>query len=248
MIAGTGGSEVRGGKPGLPAGPETHDLVARRSRPMAVADLVAWGTLAAMTAAALVYCLAFGSSIPTHNTAEFLVPVFSGYRPFALKWLLEDPGYSTLLHKTVMFLIWGLTGRNFMAFQVVNVLLLAGVSALMMIAARIIRGHGAITDAVIPLAFLRLGQSELLLHIGLWESVWVILLAVVLFAIVRQRGVPGSPWSLLAGVAVILLPLNGYLCIAVTPPLIVWLAWLGLPDRQRGIPLITGGGAGLYFS
>ena len=95
----------------------------------------------------------------------------------------------------------------------------------MILLARRLRGWTSITDAVLPLSILNIGQSESFL-IGLALTLilpaWISYELIV--AMCRTSQSPGWWPSLLVGGLLVLLPLSGGSGMVMLPPLMLWLA------------------------
>ena len=144
---------------------------------------------------------------------------------------------------------------DFRATMVFDTLILAAVTAGMILAARKIRGgRTSLADAFFPLLLLHLGQWDNL--VWAWQIQFVlptVLACVLLLVIVGSPMPPAGGTAIAAALAVVSLPLAGANGLVLTPAL---AAWLVCATRGRGIPAgrLAGGGAllacvlcGVYF-
>ena len=114
---------------------------------------------------------------------------------------------------------------DFRAGLYLNAGLLSTASASMILLARRLRGWTSITDAVLPLSILNIGQSENFLigfALNLILTAWISYELIV--AMCRTSQSPGWWPSLLVGGLLVLLPLSGGSGMAMLPPLMLWLA------------------------
>lgn len=201
------------------------------------AVLLVWGTWALMLLAALAFVGKYGSNVP-HSDDWFLVPVLSGEQPVTAGWVWAPHAEHRIpLARLTQVALYRLTGCDFRAGMFFQVCVLGILSAVMIRAARALRGWTAYTDVFFPLVWLNWGNCRSLLWS--WQVAFLILVAlvsVVLLVMVRRGSRPGAKAALLAGLCLVLLPLCGPTGLVFVPPFTVWLAWVGAGLRRSPEP------------
>ena len=106
---------------------------------------------------------------------------------------------------------------------------LAAVAAAMMLGARRLRGKTSYADAFFPLMFLHLGHWDNI--VWSWQMQFVLATALtcvlLLVIVVYGRGDLSTGPSVVAGVALMALPLAGATSLVFGPPLALWVALAG---------------------
>ena len=188
-----------------------------------VSDFIVWSVWAVMLLAALACIARWGRNIPLAED-WLMVPALTGHEPSIPDWLwAQNNEHRVALPKLVYLGLLFITA-DFRSGMVVSALLLAALSAALILAARRIRGGTvSITDVVFPVA---------LLHIGNWENlVWgwqlqfvlsVALTGTILVAMVRDP-LPTRTTLATAAVALLLLPLSGANGLILTLALAPWM-------------------------
>ncbi len=189
-----------------------------------------WTVWAAMVFVAL-FCVArYGRNVPLAEDWT-MVPALTGHEPRPLEWLWSQNNEHRVPLPRILYLgLLKLTGGDFRAGMVANVLCIAGLAAAAIAVARKLRGsRTAYTDAFFPLVLLHLGHWENLLWS--WQLQFVTSVALsggLLLLIVAHRAPMGTKAAVLAGTALVLLPLaggNGLVFVPVLAPLLVWYGW-----------------------
>jgi hypothetical protein len=178
--------------------------------------------------AALALVASCGTNVPYSDEWEE-VPVLTGEQPLNAAWLWSQHlDHRIPLAKLIWIGLLQLTGHDFRAGMVLNVLALAALALALVLTARALRGWTSYSDAFLPLAVLNPGQYENFLWS--WQVAFVcstVLAGTVLVVIVRNKG-PLSPGAAaLAGACVLLLPLVGANGLALVPALALWLGYAG---------------------
>src|SRR5262245_25563420 len=199
-----------------------------------------------MFAAAVVYIARFGRNVPFSDDWP-MVPLITGDQSVTTDWLWEQFNeHRWPLAKLTLLGLYRLTGGDFRAGMVFNVLVLGVLAAAMIGAARRLRGGTSYSDAFFPLLLLNWGHYENLL----WSTMVCFLLTIlliggVLLVIVAGRDPFGLRGAILAGVCVLLLPLCGALGLIYAAALVPWLVymsgrcWRSPGPRQRFIAGLT---------
>ena len=149
----------------------------------------------------------------------------TGHQSLSLQWAFSQHNEHRLF---IQKLILGTLYRAIPDFRVglyLNAGLLSTASASMILLARRLRGWTSVTDAVLPLSILNLGQSEsflLGLALTLILPAWISYELIV--AMCRTSQSPGWWPSLVVGGLLVLLPLSGGSGLVMLPPLMLWLA------------------------
>ncbi len=167
-----------------------------------------------------------------------LLGAATGQQPLTLDWLWSQHNEHRLLLPKLIYLGLGqLSGFDFRAGPLFNVLALSGLSLLLMLAVRATRGHTRITDAVFPLALLHWGQYlNLLWGFQVTYVTSVILvgsLLTVIFRCNRQLSLRGA---ILTAFCLVALALGGLEGLIYVPPIACWLVIVGINRWQSGEP------------
>jgi hypothetical protein len=204
------------------------------------ATLFVWSAWAAMTAGALAFIYAYGCNIPFLDEWD-LVGAVTGDQPVNLAWLWSQNNQHRIVLPRLIYvgLAW-LTASDFRAGMYFGGLTLSCLAAVLMVAARRLRGRTSYADASFPLA---------LLHAGHWENLlWsfqvafvasTLLSGALLLLILRSRTPLTWGTGLASGLCLVALPLCGAQGLPLVPPLALWLvawAWQGrrAPGRAPG--------------
>jgi hypothetical protein len=178
-----------------------------------------------------------GRNIPFEED-WLMVAAMTGHQPDLPSWLWSQNSEHRLpLPRLVNLAILRVTG-DFRATMVLDALLLGALVAGMILIARRLRGgRTSPADAFFPL---------LLLHLGNWDNlVWAwqiqfvlptVLAGVLLLVIVSRTRPPAPGIAILAGLALLGLPLSGANGLVFTPFLAGWLgysAWSARRDEPR---------------
>jgi len=187
-------------------------------------SVVVWSVWASVTLAAILYIQYYARNLPFYE--DFLiVPVMTGHEPLSLRWVTSQYAeHRPVIPKAILATMY----RAIPDFRVglfLNAGLVSVASASMILLARRLRGWTSITDAVLPLSILNIGQSECFLigfALNLMLTAWVSYALIV--ATCRASQSPGWWPSLLVGGLLVLLSLSGGSGVAMLPPLMLWLA------------------------
>ena len=168
------------------------------------------------------------------------VPALTGHEPDLARWLwAQNNEHRMPVARLLLLATLNAAGGDFRAGGLLNLMLLALGAAALIVFVRRVRGRAETADAFFPLLLLHFGHSNqvlfpnqimFVLSIGL-----VVLLGCVLFA-------PGSlthpPGACGAGMALLLLPLSGFIGLFFLPPLAAFLLYAGISCRRgwRGWP------------
>jgi hypothetical protein len=150
-----------------------------------------------------------------------LVPVMTGHQPVSLDWLWSQSNeHRPVISRLILIGLYRFIATDFRAGMYVNVAFLSAAAASMLLMARRVRGHTSLSDAVLPLSILNIGQAETLLisfALNLVLSAWIS------FELIAAVGLTGSRLALKLGLCLVLLPLCGGSGLVMLPPLVVWL-------------------------
>jgi hypothetical protein len=149
----------------------------------------------------------------------------TGHKPLSLRWAAEQANeHRPIISKAVLATLWHAI-PDFRSGLYLNAGLLSTASASLILLARRLRGWTSITDAVLPLSILNIGQSECLLigfALNMMLTAWISYELIVALCGTSQS--PGWWPSLLVGGLLVLLSLSGGSGMAMLPPLSLWLA------------------------
>jgi hypothetical protein len=203
--------------------------------------VVVWGVWATMTAAALGYVWSFARDVPWWDDWD-LVPVLSGHQPATAAWLWARHNEHLLpIPKLVHLALAAAGGADFRAGAYLNAATLAGAALALLLAARRLRGHTELADALFPLVLLHWGQYENLLwsfQVQFICSTTLFLIAVVVMVTARAHHLLWRGAAV--GACAVALPFCGVNGAVLVPALVLWLAgaavvsWRGqLPAARR---------------
>lgn len=182
----------------------------------------------------------------------FAVAPLTGQHPDIARWLWEQNNeHRTPLARAVLLVALYAAGGDFRAGQWLNLLLLAGTAAGLIVFARHQRGHTDPADAVFPLVLLNFGHSHQVLFAWQINFVLANLLPILIgCALVSRQSLASPGAARAAGIALPLLPLVGLNGILFVPPLAAFLAYAGFASWSgaRGWPVSRTRGAWLLCS
>ncbi len=188
-----------------------------------------------MSLVAMACVVAYGRNVPLSEDWT-LVPALTNHEPNLLEWLWsQNNEHRVPFPRLVLLGLLKLTGGDFRAGMVLNVLSLAGLAAMMILAARTVRGARTVyTDAFFPIVILHLGNWENLFWS--WQFTFVtsvVLIGGLLLFVATHRDPVPAPTALLAGVALVLLPLTGATGLVFVPVLALYMSARGLRQWRR---------------
>jgi hypothetical protein len=237
----------------------TISLLSLRKR---LASMFVWSIWALMFIGALAFVGVYGRNAPFWDDWEILVPALAGKQPITIAWLWETYHEHRLpLPKLILLGLGKLTDCDFRSGMFFNACVLGLLAAVMILAAKKLRGWTSYTDAVFPL---------ILLHWGHWANLsffftvhfisTTVLAGAVLSIIAGTRGPVTPRVAVLTTVCLLLLPLTGTTGLIFVPPLALWLVdssirrWRCRESQGRrdglfifGLAVVTMLLVGLYF-
>ena len=187
-------------------------------------SVVVWSVWAVVTLAAILYIWHYARNLPYMDDFA-MVPVMTGHESLSLRWAFSQHNEHRLVIPKVILATLYRAIPDFRVGLYLNAGLLSTASASMILLARRLRGWTSVTDAVLPLSILNIGQSEsflLGLALTLILPAWISYELIV--AMCRTSQSPGWWPSLVVGGLLVLLPLSGGSGMAMLPPLMLWLA------------------------
>ncbi|MDQ4142416.1 MAG: hypothetical protein M3198_01520 [Actinomycetota bacterium] len=197
-----------------------------------------WGVWAALSLVALACLALYTRNVPLSEDWT-LVPALTGNQPDVLGWLWSQNNEHRVPVPRLMLLgALTLTGGDFRAGGAVSVLCLVALAAMAILVARRLRG-GRIryTDAFLPIAFLHLGNWENLFWS--WQLTFVtsvvLICGLLYFVLTHSTPVPLGA-TVLAGSALVLLPLTGASGLVFVPALALYLLWQGFRQWRERTP------------
>jgi hypothetical protein len=118
-----------------------------------------------------------------------------------------------------------------------NVLVLAVIAAMCMLAARRLRGRTSWTDAFFPFLWLHLGHWEnMLWGSQLFVILGALLVSALLLCIVRPEGNLTAGHKALAALCLLAMPLCGVQSVVLVPALALWIAYMGMAEWRSAAP------------
>jgi hypothetical protein len=155
-----------------------------------------------------------------------LVSVMSGHEPVSLHWTwAQHNEHRPVIPRLILVGLYRFIDNDFRVGLYFNAGLLSAAAVSMLLLARRLRGYTSVTDAVLPLSILNVGQAEtLLLNLALS----LLLTAWISFELIAAAGLagwcPGWRLALRFGLFLVLLPLCGGSGLVMLPSLVLWLA------------------------
>jgi len=194
-----------------------------------IAPLAVWGMFAAMTLACVMLVRSYGANWPVWD--EWApIPAVVGQQPMSWAWLWQPHAeHRIVLPRLIYLAVLRLSHYDFRAMMYVNVGFLAAAAYVLIIGIRKARGRMSISDAFLPLAVLSLSQYQnLLWAFQVQFTVSAFLLALIVASALALRHAWQTRYFLTIGICTLLLPLCGGQGLALAPPLILWLGFMGL--------------------
>jgi hypothetical protein len=200
------------------------------------ASLFVWGVWLGLTAAALYYLGRYAFNLPVCDDWH-LVPLLTGKQPLTVSWLWKQLNEHRLpLIKLILLGLGWLTDYDFRAQAFLNVFLLSGLAALLIVSARRLRGHTTFADAFFPLLLLHWGHSEcFLFSITLNHVLATVLMAGLLLLVLHYPQGLSPRATGLAGLCLFALPMCGANGLPVVLAFTAWLCWQGLLGWRSGV-------------
>jgi hypothetical protein len=185
-----------------------------------------WSIWAVAAAAALWLVATFGRNVPLWDDWE-MAPVLAGAQRVTPAWLWSQHNEHRIpLPRLLLLALDAVSSNDVRAGMAFNVLALAALAAVLLVAARRLRGSAAWSDAFFPLILLHWGHADNFLwgwQVGFVSSTALALAVLALLAVQGNR----LTRSTLVGVGacLLLLPLCGANGLVLVPPLTLWLGW-----------------------
>lgn len=217
------------------ATPPVRAETARRAARCTAFGVMVWPMWGVLLLADLALVWHFGSNVPRQDEWS-LVPYLTGEVPVTPAWLWSQVNeYRLPLPRLVLLALYRVTGADFRAPLVFNVLALGGLAALLIVTAARLRGSADWGDTFFPLLILHPGHYYNLLT-G-WQVQFVLPAALVgIFACATCAATVTWPGLLAAGLCAGLLPFCGANGVVLVPFLALWLAVVGVRRWRRGAP------------
>ena len=202
---------------------------------------IAWAVWGALTVGLILFVRQYTRNVPYWDDFE-LVPMMTGQEPVSLGWAwAQHNEHRPVLSRLILAGLSRFVANDFRTGKFFSVGLLSAAAASMLLLARRLRGSTRVTDAVLPLSILNIGQGETL---AITFAMNLALTAWVAFELIATTGLAGGrlgwPMALRAGLLLVLLPLCGGSGLVLLPPLVLWLAgyvaWAWWSDREPGGP------------
>jgi hypothetical protein len=189
-------------------------------------SIVVWAIWALTLTSLLAFIVHDGRNIPFEEDWMMVAPM-TGHEPHLASWLWSQNSEHRLpLPRLVNLALLRATG-DFRATMLFDALILAAVTAGMILHARRLRGgRTRLEDVFFPLLLLHLGNWDNL--VWAWQIQYVlptVLTCVILLTIVGQSSAAVSSGTLIGALALVCLPLSGANGLIVTPPLAAWFAY-----------------------
>jgi hypothetical protein len=201
-------------------------------RPSAALVWLVW----TMTLASILGSIARdGRNIPFEEDWLMVAPM-TGHTPDLPRWLWSQNSEHRLPLPRLVNLALLRASGDFRATMVFDTLALGAVAAAMILLARALRnGRTSVADAFFPLLLLQLGNWDNL--VWAWQIQFVlptVLACVLLLIIVARPTPPTRLGTVVAGLALVGLPLSGANGLLFTPTLAAWLGYTAW-TRRRGV-------------
>jgi len=201
---------------------------------------IVWLAWALATAWVGSFVARHGYNLPTCDEWAF---VRISYAPWSerLEWLgARHMEHRFPLARASWLVLLDSTGHDFRAAMWLTVLLLSAAAAVLMLAARGLRGRTSFADAVFPVLFLHPGHAEnLLMGYQIAFTLTVGALAVFALLIACSNSLEPSRAALLGSVLLVPIALGGWLGLVFVPPLALWVGWQWWRARGPGLPAVA---------
>ncbi len=190
-----------------------------------VGPAFAWGVWGVMTAATILFIYQYARNVP-YMDDFMLVSVMTGHEPVSLRWAwAQHNEHRPVISRLILAGLHRFIDQDFRVGLYFNIGLLSVAAGSMLVLARRLRGYTSVTDAVLPLSILNLGQAENLLisfSLNLVLTAWISLDLISVASLAGRR--PAWRLALRFGLLLVLLPLCGGSGLVMLPPLMLWLA------------------------
>ncbi len=211
-------------------------------------SVLVWITWAGCLAILLGFIASDGRNLPFEEDWLMVAPM-TGHEADLPRWLWSQNSEHRLPLPRLMNLVLLRATGDFRATMVFDTLLLAAVTAGMILVARRVRGgRTKLADAFFPLLLLHLGQWDNL--VWAWQIQFVlptVLACVLLLVIAARPSPPTGMAAVTAALALVSLPLAGANGLVLTPVLAIWLlyaTWGQSDATLRTAPFRRQAGAG----
>ncbi|WP_169978821.1 hypothetical protein [Tautonia rosea] len=197
--------------------------------------LFVWLSWVVLTVVALGYVARFGPRVPVWDDYD-VIPVLTGHRALTLDWLWSlHSEHRLVLPRLLLLAGFRLTGNDFRAGMVLNVVLLATLAAMAPVTLGMARQGRQFSDALYPLLFLNLGHHiNLIWNMSVSYLLPVFLGGFVLLLITVRPGLPGIGRGGMIGLALVLLPLCNAAGVALAPMPALWLLGVSVAHARSG--------------
>jgi hypothetical protein len=201
--------------------------------------IIVWGVWGAMTVALVLFIQHYTRNLPFMDDFE-MVPMMTGQEPvsFGSVWAQHNE-HRPVISRLILTGLSRFVANGFYVGKYFNVGLLSVTAASMLLLVRRLRGRTLVTDSVLPLSILNIGQVESLVitfAMNLILSTWITIELIRTASLADRR--PGWATVLSSGVLLVLLPLCGGSGLVLLPPLVLWLggyiAWGWWSGREPG--------------
>jgi hypothetical protein len=199
------------------------------------ARLFVWTVWLALFIVAVAFVERYAMRLPCGDDWTVFIPKLTGKKSVTLASLWhQDNEHRLPLIQLILLPIHYLTQGLFRVENFLNVGVLAGLAAMLIVAVRRLRGRQSYSDVFFPLALLHLGHFEVFMaRLTLNHVLSAVLTGVVLLLLATQRGVLRAKRACLLAVPLLCLPLCG----ANGLPVVVLMAlWLVVGARWGALP------------
>ena len=206
------------------------------------AGICVWGVWLAMLLIVLVCFIKYARNIP-FSEDWLLVPPLTGHESNLFSWTWSQHNEHRIpLPRLILFSLLKGTGGDFRSGMLLNIGVLAALSAALMYGARRVRGRTSFLDVIFPIGLLHLGNWENLFW-G-WQFTQVLptaLLCIILVALVLDPNLAMPRSAVVACLCLVLLPLSGANGLLAAPFLALWVGYTGWRHWRSGQFVRIGG-------
>lgn len=201
--------------------------------------ILPWSLWAVMSVALILYVRQYTRNVPYMDDME-LVGMMTGRQPVNLQWLWSQHNeHRPMISRLLLVGLTRFVQNDFRTGLYFNACVLSISAAMMLLLVRRLRGSSRVTDCLLPLSILNIGQTESVtigFALNLVLTAWI---SFELIALVMQLDrCSGWSFALRFGLCLIALPLSGGSGIAMMPPLVLWLigyvCWNWWSDGEKG--------------
>jgi hypothetical protein len=196
---------------------------------------VVWGVWFGMTAWLAVFVAKHGHNLPVNDEWAFVPTLYAGWRE-KLSWLFQlHCEHRFILGRLVYLGLMWVAGIDFRVGLWATFVFLTTAAAVLILAARKLRGHTHHVDIIFPLLVLHLGHTEnLMMGYQLVFTLTALYLALFALLVAHSATLRPATTAMLGAALLVPISLGGGQGLAFIPALAFWVAWQVLRAFRTG--------------